>query len=428
MASEVNIKITADDMASGKIGGLNNKLKSMRGTFLGVTAAGAAVTGVLGMMTKSSLDQEIGINRLDNALKNANSSYAEQQNNIEKVVSALQEKTNFGDEEQRDSLTKLIGLTGNHTLSLQALGVAADLAAAQNMSLDNASLLLGKVLAGNTSALTRYGISLEEGATSTEILQALTDQFGGSAEASVDPIVQLKNRLGDFAQVIGDVLLPIINEWLPKLERVVFNIVNFAEENPKLVKTLVIGAAAFGALAVALGAIGLAVPPIIAGFVALKVATVGVTTVMAANPLGLIIVAITALSVILIPKLIKNFDKIKEVFANVIDSITPMIEHFVNNFTGMINLVIKGLNIFLRLVKKEIPLIPKLDIPTLGQSTFSTQPSMQLFGSTQKASTDSFDGDINLTINTDQIIAENVSQTVAQGLQTAQQTGMIGTT
>jgi hypothetical protein len=428
MANEVNIKITADDMASSKIGGLNNKLKSMRGTFLGVTAAGGAVTGILGMMTKSSLDQEIGINRLDNALQNANSSYVEQQHNIENVISALQAKTNFGDEEQRDSLTKLIGLTGNHTLSLQALGVAADLAAAQNMSLDNASLLLGKVLAGNTSALSRYGIQLKEGASNTEILDALTNQFGGSAEASVDPMVQLKNRVGDFAQVIGDVLLPIINEWLPKLEKIVFNIIEFAEENPKLVKTLVLGGAALGAIAVALGTLGLALPPIIGGFIALKTAGIGLTAVMAANPLGIIIVAITTLSVILIPKLIKNFDKIKEVFANVIDSISPMIEHFVNNFTGMINLVIKGLNVFLRLVKKEIPEIPKLDIPTMSQRSFSNQPSMNLFGSTQMQNTDSFGGDINLTINTDQIIAENVAETVAQGLQTAQQTGMIGST
>ena len=82
MANEVNIKVTADDLASAKIRGVgksaesaSDKLRSMRASFLAMGAAGAAITGMLALFTKSSMEQEIGIRLLDNALKNVGTSY-----------------------------------------------------------------------------------------------------------------------------------------------------------------------------------------------------------------------------------------------------------------------------------------------------------------------------------------------------------------
>ena len=308
MANEVNIKINADDMASGKISGLNSKLKSMRGTFLGVAAAGGLVTGMLGVMTKSSLDQQIGINQLDNALKNVNTSYAEQKTAIEEAISATQAKTNFGDEDQRQSLAKIIALTGDNSNALDALAVSTDLASAMGMDLSNASLLVSKALSGQASSLTRYGIQIEEGATNTEILATLQEKFAGSAEAAADPTTQLGNRIGDLAQSIGDVLLPVLETLVPMIDNAVQKVIAFTEENPELTKVLVIAAGALGAIALALGTFGLAIPPIITAITGLKTAFVVLKVAMMTNPFVAIATVLIALATITIPLVIKNFE------------------------------------------------------------------------------------------------------------------------
>ena len=379
MANEVNIKINADDMASGKISGLNNRLKSMRGTFLGVAAAGGAVTGVLGMMTKSSLDQQIGINQLDNALKNVNTSYAENKTAIEEAISATQAKTNFGDEEQRQSLARIISLTGDNTNALDALAVSTDLASAMGMDLSNASLLVAKALSGQTSSLTRYGISLEEGASKTEILEALQKQFAGSAEAAADPTTQLGNRIGDLAQSIGDVLLPVLETIVPMIDRAVQKVIAFSEANPTLTKTLVIGAGALGAIALALGTLGLAIPPIITAITGLKTAFVVLKVAMMANPFVAIATVLIALATITIPLVIKNFDKIKDTVARVVNSIMPHLEALAQNFVDFINVLIDGANV-LKFWGEDIEHLGDVSLPRFERSVDKVNEATEALG------------------------------------------------
>ena len=170
MANNVNIVINAQDKASQALGRVSDKAKSMRGQFMAMTAIGGAVTGALGMMTKSALDQEIGVRKLDSALKNVNTSYESQAVVIEKTLRALQDKTNFGDEEQREALTSLVRLTGDYETSLQALPVVMDLAVGASMDFKGATTLMGKALTGETSSLSRYGIKIDSTASATEVL------------------------------------------------------------------------------------------------------------------------------------------------------------------------------------------------------------------------------------------------------------------
>ena len=379
MANEVNIKINADDMASGKISGLNSKLKSMRGTFLGVAAAGGAVTGILGMMTKSSLDQQIGINQLDNALKNVNTSYAEQKIAIEEAISATQAKTNFGDEEQRQSLAKIIALTGDNSNALDALAVSTDLASAMGMDLSNASLLVSKALSGQASSLTRYGIQIEEGATNTEILATLQEKFAGSAEAAADPTTQLGNRIGDLAQSIGDVLLPVLETIVPMIDRAVQKVIAFSEANPTLTKTLVIGAGALGAIALALGTLGLAIPPIITAITGLKTAFVVLKVAMMTNPFVAIATVLIALATITIPLVIKNFDKIRDAVVQVVNGTMPFIEAFINSFVSFINILIEGFN-KINIFGDDIDTLTDVTLPRFERSVDKVNESTEALG------------------------------------------------
>lgn len=379
MANEVNIKINADDMASGKVSGLNSKLKSMRGTFLGVAAAGGLVTGMLGVMTKSSLDQQIGINQLDNALKNVNTSYAEQKTAIEEAISATQSKTNFGDEEQRESLAKIIALTGDNSNALDALAVSTELASAMGMDLGNASLLVSKALSGQASSLTRYGIQIEEGATNTEILATLQEKFAGSAEAAADPTKQLGNRIGDLAQSIGDVLLPVLETLVPMIDNAVQKVIAFSEANPTLTKVLVIAAGALGAIALALGTFGLAIPPIITAITGLKTAFVVLKVAMMTNPFVAIATVLIALATITIPLVIKNFDKIKDAVLGVINATVPFIEAYINTWIGFVNVLIEGFN-KINIFGDDIDTLSDVTIPRFERSVDKVNESTEALG------------------------------------------------
>lgn len=374
MANEVNITMTAKDLASGKIRGVGDeakssmdKLRGMRSQFLAVGAAGAAVAGMLAMFTKSALDQQIGVNLLDNALKNIGKSYAGEKDAIESVIGAIQDKTNFGDEAQRTSLTQLIALTGDYETSLDALSAATDLAAGLGMDFNSASLLLAKVLAGNTSMLSRYGITIDSNASKTEILQTITDKFGGSAEAAKDPITQLNNRLGDLAQVMGDVLLPIVEALLPLMETITKAIVSFAEKNPVLTQTLVIMAATVGTLAIALGTVGIVLPIAATMMAGLGTATAGTALAFVGFNLatGGILIAIAAV-IAGIVLLIQNWDAVVRAVKIAINFMIGAIEMWVNAHISAVNIIIEGINKVAGIFGKEIDKISEVEIPRLN--------------------------------------------------------------
>lgn len=301
----LELVLKARDDASAVINGMGATFEANRKKIgIAMTAAGAAITGVAVLAIKSSQEQAIGISLLDKALERVGTSYGNEKTAIEASISALMAKTNFSDEAQRQSLTRLVTLTGDYQQSLAALPTVIDMAAALQMDLDTASLLVSKALEGNTSALTRYGITLEEGATATEIMAALTEKFGGSAAAAADPLVQLQNQLGELLQVVGDVLIPTLNTVLPIITDVVRTVGAWAEAHPGLTKVLVLGAVAVGGLLLVLGPLLLMLPSLVAGFTLLTGAMS-----LAGGPVGvgLFLAAVTTLSVglgLLLPKLL----------------------------------------------------------------------------------------------------------------------------
>ena len=121
--------------------------KQAKGLGIALSAVGGSITAVAGLAVKSSLEQQVGINRLDQAMKNVGESYAQHKASIEAVIDAQERKTNFSDEQQRDALQKLISIGGEWTGSLDALKIATDLAAGAGIDLNTAALAVGKAIA-----------------------------------------------------------------------------------------------------------------------------------------------------------------------------------------------------------------------------------------------------------------------------------------
>ena len=345
MANEVEIRIIADPKAAeegfkktqsafGKMSAAIEKHRKKIG--LGLTALGGGITALGASAVKSAQEEAIGINQLDQALQNVGSSYDSQAAAIEKVIAAQQNKTNFGDEQQRVALMNLISISGDYEKSMAALPAVLDLAAGKNMDLSAASTLVARAVNGETSALTRYGIQVEKGAGATEVLTAIMAKFGGQAESAADPMVQLQNRMGDFQQELGKALLPALTSLMTLLESITRKLIAFSQEHPKLSKVLFIVIAAIGGLALVLGPI-LIMLPLLAGGVGIVTGAFGALSLsmlpITAIVLG-IVAAITAAiliyknwdKIILVLKetWTKSWNKIKEVFWSVMNKIKDL--------------------------------------------------------------------------------------------------------
>ena len=342
MANEVQIKIVADPKSAEEgfkktqsaFGRMQSQIEKHRKKIgVGLTALGGGITALGASAVKSAQEEAIGIKQLDQALLNAGSSYDTQREAIERVIAAQQNKTNFGDEAQRAALMNLVGISGDYEKSMAALPAVLDLAAARGMDLSSASTLVARAINGETSALTRYGIQVDKGAGSTEVITAIMAKFGGQAEANVDPLVQLKNRTGDLQQEFGKALLPALTKVMDIFEKVTRNLIAFSAEHPKLSQVLFIVVGVLGGLALVLGPI-LIMLPLLAGGVGIVAGAFGALS-LSMLPITAVILGIVAavaaaiiiwknwdkIIVVLKETWDKSWTKIKEVFSKVMNKI-----------------------------------------------------------------------------------------------------------
>ena len=298
-AATLGILIRLKDEASGPLGQMDKALKAnrkewqahsqtLRTVGIQLVAVGGAFSAMAALSVKAAQEEATGIARLDAALQTVGLQYAGLQKPIEDVIMAQQRLTNFSDGEQRSALQRLITISQDYQASMEALPVVLDVAAGGSMDLQAAALLVGKALAGNTESLGRYGIELEEGASRTEIMTALTKQFEGAAQAAANPFTQLKNVVGDLQETLGAQLLPVIQSVVQDMAAALGWVTRLASEHPLLTKVVTLNAAAFGLLAVAGGGLLLILPQVNAALIIM-----GTTWTAALGPIGLAALAIT---------------------------------------------------------------------------------------------------------------------------------------
>lgn len=163
----------------------------------------AAAGGIYGLaqgiksVVSASGEAEVSQQRLEAQLKAAGVSYQRHAGEIERVIEKTSQLAGLDDEDLADAFTNIVRVTGDVDKSLRLVGVAADFARAKNLDVAKAGELVGKVAGGNTGILSRYGITLKDGATATEALGELQKRFAGQAEA----YGQTQKGAGDRVQV-----------------------------------------------------------------------------------------------------------------------------------------------------------------------------------------------------------------------------------
>ena len=153
---------------------------------------------------------------MNSALSRAGILTRETSKDLQEFAAQLQNSSTYGDDAALSTLAYLTSLTRLDKEGLKkATQASLDLASALGIDLQSATTLVAKAANGNISAFQRYGISIDEGTTSTETfantLQALESQFGGAASQKLNTysgaVQGLSNSYGDLFEPIGDVIV-----------------------------------------------------------------------------------------------------------------------------------------------------------------------------------------------------------------------------
>lgn len=183
----------------------------------------------------------------------------------------------------------------------------------------------GKILLNNISLLDEYS----KGVTSTSEAQI---QAAIKSETLAKKMEAMKNRMGNLAIKIGEVLLPVVEKLADKILPVIDSMAKWVKENPKLTSGIVKAAGAIGLILLAISGISTIVS-IVTGFIAsvsaLGAAWVAVSAFMTMNiipifelvgavfsVIGIGMTAVIGFIISLLFSLYRNWDRIVSAFQN----------------------------------------------------------------------------------------------------------------
>src|SRR3990167_712111 len=205
----ITLKLLAQDLASGKVGGFIGKLDSLakkgglagsimqgvgqsfgqmlnpvmlasRALDLAGDIAGKAVSALTGMAKMAREDAE-ETDHLALALRNSDPAFKGNLDAVNKAIEAGQDLA-FTDSQIRESIGSLITRTHDETKAIGLNRLAMDLARAKKLSLATATGFVGKAFLGQVGALRRAGFAIDATATAEEALRVIQDAVTGSAE------------------------------------------------------------------------------------------------------------------------------------------------------------------------------------------------------------------------------------------------------
>lgn len=168
-----------------------------------------------GAAIEAAAEAEVAVNDLNTALQLTGIYSEDTSKGLQDLASSLQDTTIYSDDAITSATALLQNIARLDSQGLQRAVIGAtNLAAALNIDLNTAFSMVGKALAGNTGALSRYGVAVSKGATESQtfanVMQAL-EKFQGAAEAKTKTFAgameQLKNVYGDVFEELGKVII-----------------------------------------------------------------------------------------------------------------------------------------------------------------------------------------------------------------------------
>ena len=217
----------ATDKAIDKSEGLNRSWKANAVTGAAVGVASAGVTAAIDLATaaiSSSIDaareDTASQDRLALAYRNTGQAQQLSIDQIERAISANQAK-GVSDSEQRAGISAFLDLTKSATEAMALNSAAVDLAAAKDLTYEQAQKMILSAAAGKTAALNKAGVAVEKGATAAQVATAIEDKFGGS----LDRVAQTQagkgriasEKMGEAMEKVGRIINVVATTVIPVL-------------------------------------------------------------------------------------------------------------------------------------------------------------------------------------------------------------------
>ena len=425
--------IGRDVSASSAIKGVGDTAKTTSESIKDAGAkagiAFAAISAGALMAAKSAAEDEQSSAQLANTLKNVVGATDATVKSVEDYINKTTLATGIADDKLRPAFQRLVMSTKDVGEAQKLTNLAMEIATAKHIDVQAAANALAKAHDGNMGALKRLGVSLDETTVKNKDFGAavvqLGDQFKGSLAANADTAAGkmqiMQNSLLEAKESIGYALLPA----LESLTAVFQKIAPFIQEHADLIGKAVL---VVGALTGAIMLAGAAVKAYETITKAMAIAQTLLNAVMSANPIGLVVVAIAALTAALIlayqhSETFRNiitgaFDAVKDAASAVAKAVSFAfnaalggIKFEINAVISLANLAIRALNA----IQIDIPSwIPGLGgksfginlspIPMLADGGIVTKPTLAMIGeagaeAVVPLSKGGFGGGINVTVN-----------------------------
>src|SRR6478752_939697 len=247
MARQVIVELVGDDKKlSGTLDGAQSKMSKFGsvakgvGVGIGLGVWGLAADAVggfisqLGEAGQAYRDDQVSQTKLQNVLKNTVKGFDGNTDAIETYAGA-QQKLGFQDDDIRDSIGQLVGITHDQTKAMELNTLAQDLARAKGLDLAQATDIVTKAAQGNGKALKGLGIDVSGATTAAEFLDAAQKNVQGSAAAWAETsegkqaAAQAKQaeaweKIGSVVDRVTSVVMPIAAEAFTVIADIILNV------------------------------------------------------------------------------------------------------------------------------------------------------------------------------------------------------------
>lgn len=211
------LKMEAD--AKRSLGGVNKAVGTLRSSvkLLAVSLAAAFSIRAISRFISSAIATAKEADKIWRDLAGTINATGDAFSDLEPVIrstaAAFQAATTVGDEDFAAGLTRMIGLTGNVSASLNNMGLVANVAAQYfSGKLEPAIDLVAKVSTGYITQLQRMGIQVK---SAQEGLDVLAERSAGAAARQMETLTgqtaAFNNAVGDMKEALGNALFNIDN-------------------------------------------------------------------------------------------------------------------------------------------------------------------------------------------------------------------------
>lgn len=265
------------DKTGKKLGGLGNAAKA------GMAVAAVALVGFAKGSVEAFKESEEAQKRLGYAFEKFPRLADSSQASLQKLNSSLQKKTKYDDDAiaSGQAVVAQFGVTGKQLEQVTPL--LLDYASTTGKDLPSAGQDLGKALLGNAKALKNVGIkytatgdTAKDFANITGLLQAKVGGFADKeATTAAGKAAILGNQFGELQETVGKKLIPILTKAID----VGLKVVDWIDRNSAVIGPLVVG-----------------IGTVLALVKAWTIGQAALNFVLAANPIGLVVIGIAALA------------------------------------------------------------------------------------------------------------------------------------